>query len=319
MDNNKSLSSPLSNLYKVLSLAGCICLNAAPPSPSSLYCYTVNNARPLCCVLLLRHHREAAWSSVNREPRITNPGGGVTTVKETALCTPARILPTSTCNTYIKQTMPVAVSAHANGGWQLRVETSGLEKTQIMQLLFFAHDRIKQLSFSVFLETRNWVRLQLYVFYPLWVQQQEYSPCIFHWEHAITQSCLVLVLHKQSLRCNGTKQREYRRLSSSGPTFLTIMEVRVWAHQCRVPRGLLLVPRGNPLHTDHFPKQILILPLVALLLFAGGWGQLFFLTAGDTEEPLSYFKSLQLKSWTTFFFLNNCMFVHKRASVGSLG
>lgn len=42
------------------------------------------------------------------------------------------------------------------------------------------------------------------------------------------------------------------------------------AHQSRVPRALLLVPGGDPIHAHHFAKQILILPLVALLFLAGG-------------------------------------------------
>lgn len=58
------------------------------------------------------------------------------------------------------------------------------------------------------------------------------------------------------------------------------------AHQGWVPRALLLVPAGDPVHTHHFAEQILVLPLVALLFLAGGRGQLLLLTVDGMEMLL---------------------------------
>lgn len=63
-------------------------------------------------------------------------------------------------------------------------------------------------------------------------------------------------------------------------------EKRRGAHQSRIPRRLLLVPGGDPLHAHHFAEQILILPLVALLFLAGGRRQLLFLTVDGMETSV---------------------------------
>lgn len=118
----------------------------------------------------------------------------------------------------------------------------------------------------------------------------------------------MLKLHKWAFRWDGTMLWVYWETSSSGPWLFTVMEQRavkegrLWAHQSRIPRGLLFVSGGDPLHTDHFAKQILILPLIAFLFFTGRWRQLFFLAVGErySENVVLYWSHL----------VNSVQFIH---------
>lgn len=110
-----------------------------------------------------------------------------------------------------------------------------------------------------------------------WTPKQSHNPA---------ESCCYVSKHfdEMAQRC-GYSVRSAAALSGSAAA-RSSWGRKAWTHQSRIPRALLFVAGGNPLHADHFAKQIFILPLVALLFLTRGGGQLLLLTGGGKKDNL---------------------------------